>query len=398
MPAANSGFRRRNRCPHCLAADFAFKPVSGRGKVYSFVTFHRVYHPAFAGEVPYVVAMVELEEGPRLLSNIVGIKPDAVACEMPVKVVFDDVADERQRAEVHAGLNAQKLHLILRSPRSGRLEGWAGRASMVRDALLRNAPHHEEKVVAAVFSITTFDQRLVLDPAAQIVDEDLGESVAVAGSARAADMRRDQHIRQRPERMIRWQRFLHRHVQTGARNLARLQCFDQCRLVDHLAARDVDDIGGRLHRADHRAAQNLLRLGVGNRGEADDVGFRGGGLQLAAWTDAVDIRNGVGRAGNPGHRHVEGFGLARDLLADGAETDQHQMLAGKVIGRGRDFIAPPDLVLPGPLHRAAVGARGRTSRRWHARPRRRQRKPDALVTITPEGSPWAAAPCRSRMC
>lgn len=80
-------------CPHCLAADFAFAPASGRGKVYSFVTFHRVYHPAFAGEVPYVVALVELEEGPRLLTNIVGIEPEAVRCEMPVKVVYDDVAD-----------------------------------------------------------------------------------------------------------------------------------------------------------------------------------------------------------------------------------------------------------------------------------------------------------------
>ena len=81
-------------CPNCLAVDFEFKPVSGRGKVYSFVTFHRVYHPAFAGEVPYVVAIVELEEGPRLLSNIVGIKPEAVVCEMPVTVVFDDVGDD----------------------------------------------------------------------------------------------------------------------------------------------------------------------------------------------------------------------------------------------------------------------------------------------------------------
>ena len=80
-------------CPHCLAADFAFVPVSGRGKVFSFVTFHRVYHPAFEQEVPYVVALVELEEGPRLLTNIVGVTPDKVSCEMPVKVVFDDVAE-----------------------------------------------------------------------------------------------------------------------------------------------------------------------------------------------------------------------------------------------------------------------------------------------------------------
>jgi uncharacterized OB-fold protein len=81
-------------CPHCLSTDFAFVPVSGRGKVFSFVTFHRVYHPAFAKEVPYVVALVELDEGPRLLTNIVGVKPESVTCEMPVKVVFDDVAED----------------------------------------------------------------------------------------------------------------------------------------------------------------------------------------------------------------------------------------------------------------------------------------------------------------
>jgi uncharacterized protein len=81
-------------CPHCLAADFAWTEVSGTGKVFSFVTYHRVYHPGFAKEVPYVVALVELAEGPRLLSNIVGIKPEAVRCDMPVKVVFDDVGPQ----------------------------------------------------------------------------------------------------------------------------------------------------------------------------------------------------------------------------------------------------------------------------------------------------------------
>jgi uncharacterized OB-fold protein len=80
-------------CPHCLSTDFAFTEVSGRGKVFSFVTFHRVYHPAFEQEVPYVVALVELEEGPRLLTNIVGVPVDKVVCDMPVKVVFDDVGD-----------------------------------------------------------------------------------------------------------------------------------------------------------------------------------------------------------------------------------------------------------------------------------------------------------------
>lgn len=81
-------------CPHCLAADFTWTRASGRGKVFSFVTFHRVYHPAFAKDVPYVVALVELAEGPRLLTNIVGISADAVACEMPVQVTFDDFTED----------------------------------------------------------------------------------------------------------------------------------------------------------------------------------------------------------------------------------------------------------------------------------------------------------------
>ena len=70
--------------------NFAVKSVSGRGTVFSFVTFHRVYRPAFAEDVPYVVALVELDEGPRLLTNILGISPDEVRCEMAVEVVFDD--------------------------------------------------------------------------------------------------------------------------------------------------------------------------------------------------------------------------------------------------------------------------------------------------------------------
>jgi len=81
-------------CPNCNSARTAWSEASGRGKIFSYVVFHRVYHRGFAGEVPYVVALVELEEGPRLLSNIVGTSPDAIACEMPVRVVFEDVAED----------------------------------------------------------------------------------------------------------------------------------------------------------------------------------------------------------------------------------------------------------------------------------------------------------------
>jgi uncharacterized OB-fold protein len=67
--------------------------ASGRGRIFSYVVFHRVYHRGFASDVPYVVALVELDEGPRLLSNIIGASPDAVRCEMPVRVVFEDVTE-----------------------------------------------------------------------------------------------------------------------------------------------------------------------------------------------------------------------------------------------------------------------------------------------------------------
>jgi uncharacterized OB-fold protein len=58
------------------------------------VVYHRVYHPGFADEVPYAVAVIELEEGPRMLSNVIGLPPDDLRCEMPVEVVFDDITDQ----------------------------------------------------------------------------------------------------------------------------------------------------------------------------------------------------------------------------------------------------------------------------------------------------------------
>lgn len=89
----NFWFPSSLHCPHCNAANFSWEPSSGRGKVFSYVVFHRVYHPAFSEEVPYVVALIELEEGPRLISNLVEIKPDDVQCDMPVSVVFEKIAN-----------------------------------------------------------------------------------------------------------------------------------------------------------------------------------------------------------------------------------------------------------------------------------------------------------------
>ena len=89
----HSWFPPSTICPQCNSARVGWHEASGRGKVFSFVVFHRVYHPAFAGDVPYVVALIELEEGPRLVSNIVGTPPDRVVCEMPVRIVYDDIVE-----------------------------------------------------------------------------------------------------------------------------------------------------------------------------------------------------------------------------------------------------------------------------------------------------------------
>ena len=86
-------FPPSSSCPHCLSANVGFKRASGRGKVFSFVMYDRVYHPSFVEEVPYVVALVELEEGPRMISNIVGVPPEDIVCDMPVEIVFDDVVE-----------------------------------------------------------------------------------------------------------------------------------------------------------------------------------------------------------------------------------------------------------------------------------------------------------------
>jgi len=81
-------------CPKCWSTDWEWKKASGRGKIYSFGVYHRVYHQGFESEVPYVLAVVELDEGPRLVTNVVNKSPEELGCDMPVEVVFDDVTDD----------------------------------------------------------------------------------------------------------------------------------------------------------------------------------------------------------------------------------------------------------------------------------------------------------------
>ena len=80
-------------CTHCRSKDWTWSQVSGKGKVFSFVVYHRVYHPGFAGEVPYAVAVIELAEGPRMLSNVLGVPAEELVCDTPVEIVFEDIVE-----------------------------------------------------------------------------------------------------------------------------------------------------------------------------------------------------------------------------------------------------------------------------------------------------------------
>ena len=81
-------------CPMCYSKEMKWIVAEGKGRVYSFAVYHVAYHPGFENDLPYVVADVELEEGPRLVTNIVGCRPDEVKCEMPVEVTWEDVTQE----------------------------------------------------------------------------------------------------------------------------------------------------------------------------------------------------------------------------------------------------------------------------------------------------------------
>ena len=78
------------RCPRCLSARVEPAPVSGRGRVYTYTINQRVWSPGL--DVPYVIAIVELEEqaGLRLMTNIVECPADEVTIDMPVQVEFRD--------------------------------------------------------------------------------------------------------------------------------------------------------------------------------------------------------------------------------------------------------------------------------------------------------------------
>jgi uncharacterized OB-fold protein len=83
-------FLPRCLCPSCWSSDKEWVTAAGRGRIYSFSIIHRAPLPSFKHDVPYVVALIELEEGPRMMSNIVGEGALEAKIGDPVTVCFED--------------------------------------------------------------------------------------------------------------------------------------------------------------------------------------------------------------------------------------------------------------------------------------------------------------------
>jgi uncharacterized OB-fold protein len=77
----------RGECPNCLAGSWNWEQAAGGARLISWVVYHIAYHPSFAKRLPYIAAVVELDEGPRMISNIVGADASALKIDMALKLV-----------------------------------------------------------------------------------------------------------------------------------------------------------------------------------------------------------------------------------------------------------------------------------------------------------------------
>jgi len=89
----NTYFPPRPFCAKCNAQAIRLREASGRATLYSYAINHR---PAPGFDAPYAIAVVELEEGPRMMTNIVGVPqtPEALVLDMPLQVTFQKLTDE----------------------------------------------------------------------------------------------------------------------------------------------------------------------------------------------------------------------------------------------------------------------------------------------------------------
>ena len=76
-------------CPACFSARLEWRAASGRGRVSTWTVVHKAWFPSFAADVPYNVVQVELDEGPRLTANVIGLPNDRLAIGLAVEIDYD---------------------------------------------------------------------------------------------------------------------------------------------------------------------------------------------------------------------------------------------------------------------------------------------------------------------
>ncbi len=87
-------FYPQSSCRRCLSCDLEWVEAKGKGSIYSYTVIHRAPSRPFEPDVPYTVALVDLDEGCRMMSNIVDVSPEAVRVGMRVEVLFDAITPE----------------------------------------------------------------------------------------------------------------------------------------------------------------------------------------------------------------------------------------------------------------------------------------------------------------
>jgi uncharacterized protein len=87
-------FYPRSECPRCLSNHLEWMQVSGRGRLHTYTVVYQPANAAFRGDTPYIYAVVQLDEGPRIVSNVVQCDLDAVSVDMHLEAIFDDVTPE----------------------------------------------------------------------------------------------------------------------------------------------------------------------------------------------------------------------------------------------------------------------------------------------------------------
>ena len=87
-------FLPRYMCARCGSPEWSWERSSGRGTLFSWTVTHQALHPAFAAEIPFIAAVVELEEGVRMATRLIDCAHDELTLDLPVTLDFEPISDD----------------------------------------------------------------------------------------------------------------------------------------------------------------------------------------------------------------------------------------------------------------------------------------------------------------